>query len=144
MAYAGSVKERKAYKAAYNKQWQLKNREKLNAYNRAYRAAHPEETKASSRKQNLKQRARALPKLYGISENYYNLMLLKQDGKCAICQLPPTDKIGRLCVDHCHDTGFVRGLLCRKCNTGIGQFGDNPDRLAIAVAYLEQNVDDTV
>ncbi len=41
-----------------------------------------------------------------------------------------------LAVDHCHDTGFVRGLLCNRCNVGIAQFGDNPDNIQKAIDYL--------
>lgn len=56
--------------------------------------------------------------------------------RCAICFEAP--RLGeRLAVDHCHETGVVRGLLCRRCNTGIGLLRDDPMVLNAAVAYLE-------
>jgi len=58
----------------------------------------------------------------------------RQDFVCAICKGPPEDT---LCVDHCHDSGRVRGLLCRKCNTGLGSFRDEPDLMLKAIKYLE-------
>jgi Recombination endonuclease VII len=61
-------------------------------------------------------------------------MVAKQNGLCAICKRKPAKK---LCVDHCHATGIVRGLLCRKCNTGLGCYEDNPTFLRSATAYLE-------
>ena len=72
--------------------------------------------------------------LYGITQEDYNLLLEKQDGKCAICKRPPKEgKI--LCVDHCHGTGKVRGLLCHGCNTAIGKLG-GIDGLEAALDYL--------
>lgn len=45
----------------------------------------------------------------------------------------------RLCIDHCHDTNIVRGILCSKCNTGIGMFYDNVNLVSMAVKYLVEN-----
>jgi Recombination endonuclease VII len=64
----------------------------------------------------------------------YRRMLSKQNGACAICKQVFQET---LAVDHCHTTGKVRGLLCRKCNTGLGNYGDDPGRLREAAAYLE-------
>lgn len=61
----------------------------------------------------------------------------RQRGLCAICGTPePETPKGRLHVDHDHETGRVRGLLCSRCNTGIGQFKDDPVRLQAAITYL--------
>ena len=60
--------------------------------------------------------------------------LKQQAGACAICET----KKRRLYVDHCHDTGLVRGLLCPACNTGIGLLGDNVETLLKAVSYLQE------
>ena len=61
-------------------------------------------------------------------------MLAQQNGLCAICKRKPKKKLG---VDHCHVTGVVRGLLCNKCNSGLGFYEDNPAFLRTATAYLE-------
>jgi hypothetical protein len=66
----------------------------------------------------------------------YEEMLERQGGVCAICALPP-EQDRKLQVDHCHQTGKVRGLLCMKCNKGIGQLNDDPKRVAAALRYLE-------
>ncbi|WP_204042742.1 endonuclease VII domain-containing protein [Acrocarpospora phusangensis] len=78
-------------------------------------------------------------KRYGISLADYDQMLADQDFACAICDRAHNDEQGPLYVDHCHATGRVRGLLCRPCNTAIGHFEDNRQRLIQAAAYLERN-----
>jgi hypothetical protein len=74
---------------------------------------------------------------YGITPDEYEVLLAEQGGKCAICG---TDDPGRgsefFPVDHDHQTGERRGLLCHECNLGIAHFGDDPDRLLAAAAYL--------
>ena len=77
-------------------------------------------------------------KKYGIGIEDYNRMFAEQEGCCAICGKHQTEEEKRLSVDHCHETGAVRGLLCRKCNTGLGVFRDDPALLTIAIAYLQQ------
>ena len=72
---------------------------------------------------------------YGLTEAQYEEMLRSQGGGCAICGRPPGKR--PLCVDHCHDTRIVRGLLCSPCNRAIGHLGDNAAGLRRAVAYLE-------
>lgn len=59
--------------------------------------------------------------LYGITLEEYNRLSIRQNGVCAVCgTFQPTKAHSRLCVDHDHDTGKVRGLLCSKCNIGLG------------------------
>lgn len=74
---------------------------------------------------------------YGITIEEFDRMFALQSGVCAICHKPEKDNYKRrLSVDHDHNTGKVRGLLCHACNTAIGKFGDNPDRLESAARYL--------
>ena len=74
---------------------------------------------------------------------HYEQLLDSQDGKCAICDRPPdasnTRGKGVLFVDHCHDSGDVRGLLCNDCNLIIGH-GATPERLRRALAYLSADL----
>lgn len=85
-----------------------------------------------------------LKKFYGITLEDYQRMWDEQLGLCAICGQPEkavahqTKKPRRLAVDHCHKTNKVRGLLCYNCNHGMGEMGDDPDRLRAAAEYLER------
>jgi hypothetical protein len=74
---------------------------------------------------------------YQITEEQYCDKLEEQDNKCAICE-SECDK-GRLSIDHNHETNEVRGLLCRQCNLGLGNFSDNIDKLEAAVLYLKRH-----
>lgn len=67
-------------------------------------------------------------------------MLAAQDGKCAVCGTgKPGDRSESWSIDHDHVTGAVRGLLCTSCNLGIGQLGDDPDRIRAALNYVERH-----
>lgn len=72
---------------------------------------------------------------YGIGTFDYEAMLVRQDGRCYICRSFPPDDM-RLAVDHDHQTGGVRGLLCLRCNRAIGLLDDSPELLLRAAAYL--------
>lgn len=79
---------------------------------------------------------------YGLTVADYRAMFAAQDGNCAICgEAETAQREGRrqsLSVDHDHETGEVRGLLCLRCNTGLGLFLDDPLRLLAAIEYLDQ------
>lgn len=76
-----------------------------------------------------------LQQLYGLSLAGYDQLLSQQGGVCAVCLRPPTGR--RLCVDHDHDTGVVRALLCNRCNTALGIMEENPDLLWKLLDYAE-------
>lgn len=77
---------------------------------------------------------------FGITVEEYELLLRLRGGGCHICGRKDADSSGRkLCVDHCHKTGKVRGLLCKACNQAIGQFKDDPDRIFSAAEYLRSS-----
>ena len=77
-----------------------------------------------------------LQRQYSITEQQYDAIFKKQEGKCAICNCH--QHYQRLCVDHDHKTGMVRGLLCTNCNRGLGRFFDSNLRLRNAAAYIEK------
>lgn len=82
---------------------------------------------------------------YGITYSDYQELLKAQRGNCAICNKPETSlnqhthEPRLLSVDHCHQTGRVRGLLCKRCNTGIGAFEESPDLLKAAIRYVRRH-----
>lgn len=92
------------------------------------RRKNPDLARAACRRSKLKCK-------YGITQEQYEKMLLSQNGVCAICFNPSADD-RRLHIDHCHTTNKIRGLLCHKCNNGLGIFRDNPTILQSAVDYL--------
>jgi hypothetical protein len=102
------------------------------AYARQWHRDHPE----AMRRQKFKER-------YGITLEQYERLLEVQGGACAICKSKDIghSKHKHFSVDHDHVTGVVRGLLCNRCNVGLGSFKDNMDSLQAAIEYLrKQNV----
>ncbi len=103
--------------------WARENPEKRRIINQRWRQKHPDHWRRLS-----------LSK-YGLEPEDYDAMLEQQGGLCAICKRECVT--GRaLHVDHDHNTGRVRGLLCHKCNSGLGQFGDSLDVIRSALTYL--------
>jgi hypothetical protein len=91
-----------------------------------YRAEHPEVYRSFILKKN-----------FGITISEYDAMLSRQKGVCAICEKPNRYKDGRrLAVDHDHATGKVRGLLCGRCNKGIGLLQESIPTIERAIVYL--------
>jgi len=116
-------------------------RERKLAAGRIYRAERREQLNAQWREKwwtNAEfregRRARRWLK-YGLAAQDYERILIEQNGVCAICK----QKAQRwLCVDHCHATQKVRGLLCDKCNTALGLLDDDSDRMRDAGAYVDR------
>ena len=83
-----------------------------------------------------------MKRIYGITGKEYDILLESQDMVCAICKKEETHKtngkrIDMLSVDHNHETNEVRGLLCHRCNVGLGSFNDDLEVLEKAVKYLK-------
>ncbi|XGI80677.1 endonuclease VII domain-containing protein [Enterobacter hormaechei] len=110
-------------------------------YMRKRRSENPDCHKIEYHNNKDKHRNRKLMYEYGISLEDYDEMFEKQNGLCAICKQPETCKssgggVKRLAVDHNHESGKVRSLLCTACNQGLGQFKDNISYLSNAITYL--------
>lgn len=78
---------------------------------------------------------------YQMSIDEYRNLLSEQSNSCFICLRPfdLNDQARRPHLDHCHETGKVRGILCFRCNTALGKFQDNPDLLRKAAEYVESH-----
>ena len=74
-------------------------------------------------------------KRFGLTQESWEKLVADHDSCCAICGKRETYP-SALAIDHCHHSTRVRGLLCRRCNTGLGQFNDDPEMLAKAMRYL--------
>lgn len=105
---------------------------KRNAITRAYYKRKCEADPNYKRGLNLRQN-------YGITLEDFDQMLAAQNGRCAICQTTTPGGRGAFNVDHCHDTGKVRDLLCMDCNTGLGKLKHNPALLRQAADYIERH-----
>lgn len=126
-----------------NSVWKKKNYNKFKNYQDNYRILNKEQIRVKNQKVYQKNKSkyshRSLVKNYGITLEQYNQILLKQGSVCAICG--GLNKNRRLCIDHDHKTGKVRGILCDNCNKGLGNFLDTPTLLLKAVKYLSTSVD---
>lgn len=134
--------------AAYNKEYfarpEVKERAKIrNQKYRARRAAYKKSDAGKAAELRYRQTNEnaikyqheyRLKKLYGITENEYQELYRLQAGACKICSVMVNN---RLHIDHDHETGKVRGLLCGSCNRGIGMFKDNATLLRKAANYID-------
>jgi hypothetical protein len=105
--------------------WQRENPERHTQRQREY--AESGKKKIADRKSHLKRK-------YGLTTDEYEGLLASQGGRCAICGNPDADN-----VDHDHETGKVRGILCFKCNVAIGLVDEDSDRARRAAEYLERD-----
>lgn len=101
-------------------------REKQHENGRAYRKAHPMAHVYPMRKYK-----------YGLSKERLDAMFAEQGARCAIC--PAEISINAAHVDHDHKTKRVRGLLCRRCNQGLGFFRDSPELIRYVLEYLAEH-----
>jgi hypothetical protein len=123
-----------------------RNPEKHRAAARERRKNDPERHKSYVRNYRERnpdgERGRHLMREYGITLQEYNAMEVQQGSVCAICKQPETQERNgvkyRLAVDHCHKTGKIRGLLCFKCNSAMGQFEKRDVPIKNIEEYLEK------
>lgn len=118
--------------AEYRLEWSRKNKDRLNAKARNKYKQNPQ-----------KERSRKLKQWYGVTQEQYDSLHLKQNGRCAVCNKTETHKVwgktSQLSLDHDHLTGRVRGLLCHSCNSCIGYGKESPTLLRNAASYLENH-----
>lgn len=137
------------YDKEYARKWREANKQKL----KDYYISNRERTRKWARERwrnnpNVRRTAKncAIKKTYGISLEDYDKLLEKQAGVCVICgQLPKSNrKSNKLAIDHSHRTGKVRGLLCHRCNNGLGCYDDSIELLQKAVEYLKEREYNTI
>lgn len=115
---------------AAKRRWAEANRDYHARKTREYGERHVDRVRANKRRVHLKN-------YYGITPEQYDALLLEQDARCSICGTNnPGRKDKHWSIDHDHETGKVRALLCHSCNVGLGHFEDNPDLLKKALDYL--------
>lgn len=110
-----------------NKKWRNENVEKVREMKRQWAKDNPDRVKKSVRKTRLKQ-------LYNTTVEDVNNKILEQNGLCGVCDEPK-----QLVIDHCHNSGNFRGMLCRDCNLALGLLRDKIDNLTRAINYLVVN-----
>jgi Recombination endonuclease VII len=111
---------------AQQKEYYARTAERRRAYSVAWNKANPERKKATHRLY-----------LYGLTQEHYEFLLREQGERCAICLSDDWGARGPK-VDHDHETGAVRGLLCNHCNLLLGHAGDDVEKLRSAIKYLER------
>lgn len=126
--YVDSTREERV---AAQAKWRNNNPEKAEEWHKN----NPEKVLAHARTSNLRR--------YGVTQDWYDEKLSSQGGGCAICGTKePGHGFKNFCVDHDHETGEARGLLCRTCNAGLGHFKDSQDLLRKANLYLMEHHSD--
>lgn len=127
----------------YTKQYAAKNRERIRKNIREWsrkRFGYKPRSRMTPEQESLSRRNSTLKRKYKITVDDYEQLLTKQRGLCAICGHPPPQDKGENCkilaVDHDHASGSIRGLLCHKCNVGMGMLNDDVVLLARAREYL--------
>lgn len=137
------------------KQYRIANKEKINTTNKNYWLAHKKEKQIYQRERYLQNRQlilaqnkkynnenkekrlkNTLKRDFGIDVELYNQKLSQQGNCCDICKIHISALPKRLAIDHNHETGKIRGLLCNRCNIALGGFKDNIQILENALVYL--------
>jgi hypothetical protein len=136
----GTRPECRACTKAWRKGWYTENREREIQRVLAWQREHPDllaarmEAFRAAGKKKVSDRKSHLKRKYGLTLDEFDRLLEAQGGVCVICGREGVDH-----VDHDHNTGRVRGILCFQCNVAIGLLEDDVDRIAAAIAYLDRD-----
>lgn len=130
---------------AWRDEYYIKNREKVLESGKRYRTNNKEKFRAAGRRwvKNNPARRKTLDlnwrirNIYKSTPEEVNKILLSQNNSCAICKTSFNEI--KTCVDHCHKKEKIRGILCNKCNLGLGLFKDDPLLLKLAASYIESH-----
>ena len=119
-----------AWTKEYGKEYNKKHKKEMSIYQKEYYGINKAEKKIKTWRRK-----------FGLTQADYDALYVSQSGCCAICGILEAETGGRwkrLCVDHDHKTGGIRGLLCPKCNLAMGLLGDNPKIIKEILVYLEK------
>jgi hypothetical protein len=140
------VKGKKRYECIECVKNQRSKRKKSSPYHDYYESHLRSKRKYYRSEKGIKQARKSnLKSCFGMSLEEYDLILISQNNVCAICEKKESAKwkdgrILNLSVDHCHKTGKIRGLLCQKCNRGIGYLDDDITIVNKALIYLKKEI----
>lgn len=129
MSYKDPVKQ-EAYYKTYHAEYRRKNKDLLKRKQEAFYLANPQKRKEYTK------RGKVWSK-YRIRWHQKEAMFLEQGNRCAICR-SSSPGVKDWCVDHDHETGKVRGILCNNCNGALGLFKDDPDVMELAAEYIRR------
>ena len=126
--------------------WRKNNPERTRELNNNWHKNNPEKSRANYERYKLKyptkQKEKDLKYKYGLTLEAYDILVDEHKGYCGICGTHETEIVSKrtkLCIDHDHATGKVRGLLCHSCNKLLGNAKDNQQILLNAIQYLINN-----
>lgn len=105
-------------------------------YNRLYNKKKREE---DGERILFRERRSRYRKKFGVTDEFIFGLYRKTKGKCSICGVPENECSRSLHIDHCHKTNKIRGLLCSRCNSGIGLFLEDVGILKNAIKYIKEN-----
>ena len=120
----------------YMKEYYEKNSETVKATSKKTRLRGLEENPNFYKEKHLRYKGDQYYSRYGITQEDYDTLYNSQHGCCGICGVHQSKLKKTLHVDHCHDSLEIRGLLCQKCNAGIGMLGDTVESVSKALTYL--------
>lgn len=142
------AKRKREERVQYNREWRAKNKKYVKEYLQKWRSEHKEQIKIYSSRSLKRMREKCPDKLrsqqlkwrYGITLEEKNKIISSQGNRCPICQDEFSSKSSSkmACIGHCHQSGEIRGVLCRNCNTILGYLRERIDSLERMISYLKR------